>query len=138
MAGGSSRIITARPGICPSRTAKLVVLSQLGYLEINLCNFWISTCVIGKPHRIAIAMFRYDRERTDGLGADPDTAIYLEPLGGPLGGSFSCRAGLDFRIVPSITLAHFDGLLFIAALISVMDSRPQPGPVGPLMRFRKS
>ena len=41
-----------------------------------------------KPHRIAIAMSRYDRKRTDGLGADPDTAIYLEPLGGPLGGSF--------------------------------------------------
>ncbi len=42
----------------------------------------------GEATRIAIAMSRYDRERTDGLGADPDTAIYLEPLGGPLGGFF--------------------------------------------------
>jgi hypothetical protein len=33
-------------------------------------------------------MSRNDRKRTDGLGADPDTAIYLEPLGGPLGRLF--------------------------------------------------
>ena len=32
----------------------------------------------GKPHRIAIAMLRLRPQRTDELGADPDTAIYLE------------------------------------------------------------
>jgi hypothetical protein len=67
---------------------------------MKLYDFWKSNCVTGKPHRIAIVMSRCDRKRTDGLGAAPDTAIYLEPLGGPLGGSFSCRAALDFRTVP--------------------------------------
>jgi hypothetical protein len=37
--------------------------------------------VTGKPHRIAVVVCRYGRKRTGGLGAEPDTAIYLEPLG---------------------------------------------------------
>jgi hypothetical protein len=39
---------------------------------------WKSRRVTGKPHRIAIPMLRLRPQRTDELGADPDTAIYLE------------------------------------------------------------
>jgi hypothetical protein len=53
--------------------------TRLQLPEMKLCDFWKSNCVTGTPHRIAIAMSRYDRKRTDGPGADPDTAIYLKP-----------------------------------------------------------
>jgi hypothetical protein len=44
-------------------------------------------------------MSRYDRERTDGLGADPDTAIYLEPLGGHSAALFLLHRFHSFRLL---------------------------------------
>jgi hypothetical protein len=44
-----------------------------------------------------------DRKRTDGLGADPDTAIYLEPLGE--------STGRLFFVVPHCTRIPLEGFL---------------------------
>ena len=82
----------------------------LQLLEFKLCDFWKSQSVTGKPHRIALAVSRYDRKRTGGLGADPDTAIHLKSrLGGPLGGSILFGAAIKHCWIPPAFIIAISG-----------------------------
>jgi hypothetical protein len=49
--------------------------------RIALCEPLNIKHVTSKPHRIAIALCLLRPQKNGRLGADPDTAIYLEPLG---------------------------------------------------------
>jgi hypothetical protein len=74
-------------------------------------------------------MCRYDRERTERLGAEPDTAIYLEPLGGLPGGSFSAAlASLNCLTAPScpaLLEAYFAAACSCFSVrLSVLSLRP--------------
>ena len=52
-------------------------------------------CVTSGSHRIEVARHREHRRKNGRLGAEPDTAIYLEPLGGHPAAPFSCSCGDD-------------------------------------------